>query len=124
MSVIFLAIIFFGATKATTFHSESESQCRLHTTTELRCDGNKGDDSLPVDNEVRPFGIGKAGPKGQPDPKGEPGASCTAQECLKNAAEFEEMFERLSSCDVEEVENASHNSSSIIRHNDLVTYSH
>ena len=113
-----LAVIFVTA-NATTLNSESSNQCRL----ELRCDGNDISPSFPVHNDNRPLGIGKAGPRGPHGQKGEPGRSCSAQDCLVKTAEFEEQILQLSSCLVEDIENANHNASSMLRHNDYVSYS-
>ena len=121
-NLFILLMIAVTTAKATTLHSESENQCRLHTTTELRCDGDAPTTSLPNNHDNRPLAVGKAGPKGQPGQKGEPGTSCTTQDCLAKTAEYDELFKQITSCFVEEITNANHNASTLIRHNEAVTY--
>ena len=114
--LILLALVFFSTVNSTIF--QSENQCQLHTTTELRCHGNHD----PVRIKNKPTNIGKKGPKGAPGQKGEPGTSLTAEDCLAKTQEFEKLFRQLSSCVIEEITNARHNASSFIRHNEHVTY--
>ena len=119
INFLFLLPLVFVTTRATPSDHNSENQCRL----EVRCDGNNEPKSFPSNHDdIKPLAIGKAGPKGVPGQKGEPGTSCTARDCLAKTAEFEAQILQLSSCLVEQITNADHNASSLIRHNEAVTY--
>ena len=119
LKFLFLLPLVFVTSRATPSDYDSENQCRL----EVRCDGNKQSPSVPSNHDDnRPLAIGKAGPKGLPGQKGEPGTSCTARDCLAKTAEFEAQILQLSSCLIEQTTNADHNASSLIRHNEAVTY--
>ena len=119
LKFLFLLPLVFVTLRATPSDYDSENQCRL----EVRCDGNKKSPSVPSNHDDnRPLAIGKAGPKGLPGQKGEPGTSCTARDCLAQTAEFEAQILQLSSCLIENITNADHNASSLIRHNEAVTY--